>query len=120
MEAWMHYDQMLYDVFQQLCAYPFPFGAESMDRLAERSDDDLRQLSWGRLRDQAVSVFGVFEYLRGQYMALYNSAEHEGMTPYLDAQLTQTAHALRRIQVQQRRLRALLDEAPQPRQEGRN
>jgi hypothetical protein len=42
------------------------------------------------------------------------------MTPYLDAQLTTAAHSLRQIQVQQRRLRALLDQAPQPRLVERN
>ena len=28
MEAWMHYDRMLPEVFQQPGAYPFPFGSE--------------------------------------------------------------------------------------------
>ena len=53
-------------------------------------------------------------------MALWRVAEHQGMTPYLDEELSKVARALRRIKEQQRRLRALLDEAPQPRESGRN
>jgi hypothetical protein len=120
MEDWMHFDAMLYDVFQRPCAYPFPFGSANMGELAEMSDEALRRLPYPHLRDQAVSVFGVFEYFRGAYMALHGVMEHEGLTPYVDAHISATAHALRRIQVQQRRVRALLDAAPQPRQVGRN
>lgn len=120
MEAWMHFDAMLYDVFQQPGAYPYPFGSDNLFGLYEMSDDQLRRLSWGRLRDQAVSVDAVFAELKGEYLALWHTIQHEGLTPYLDAELARRAHALRRIQTQQRRLRALLDAAPQPRQGGRN
>jgi hypothetical protein len=80
----------------------------------------LRRLSYPRLRDQAVSIFGVFAQCKGQYMALWHVIEHQGLTPYLDEAISQVARALRRIQGQQRRLRALLKEAPQPRQVWRN
>jgi hypothetical protein len=53
-------------------------------------------------------------------MALWRIAEHQGLTPYLDEQFTTATRSLRRIQGQQRRLRALLKEAPQPRQVWRN
>jgi hypothetical protein len=56
MEAWMQYDNMLYEVFQQLGAYPYPFGSSSLGWVEEASDEQLRRLSWGRLRDQGVSV----------------------------------------------------------------
>jgi hypothetical protein len=69
MEDWMHYDRMLPEVFQQLCAYPFPFGSANMQWVADASDDTLRRLSYPRLRDQAVSIFGVFEECKGEYCA---------------------------------------------------
>ena len=84
------------------------------------SDAALRRLPLPRLRDQAVSVDEVFAQFKGQYMGLYHVIEHQGLTPYLDEELSRTARALRRIQTQQRRLRALLEEAPQPRQVARN
>ena len=115
MEDWMAYERVLPDLFQQAGAYPFPFGSTSMGYLQEMSEEVLRRLSLPRLRDQAVSVDMVFEYFKGHYMALYHVIEHQGMTPYLDEELSRTAQALRRIKTQQRRLRALLDQAPQPR-----
>jgi hypothetical protein len=84
------------------------------------SDARLRRLPLPRLRDQAVSVDEVFAQFKGQYMALWHVIEHQGLTPYLDEAISQVARALRRIQGQQRRLRALLKEAPQPRQVWRN
>ncbi len=71
-------------------------------------------------RDQAVSVDEVFGQFKGQYWALWHVIEHQGLTPYLDQEISKVARSLRRIQEQQRRLRALLDAAPQPRQDGRN
>ena len=120
MDAWMHFDAMLYDVFQQPGAYPYPFGSNSLGYVEEMADDALQRLPYPRLRDQAVSVDAVFAELKGEYLALWHVIQHEGLTPYLDAELARRAHALRRIQTQQRRLRALLDAAPQPRQGGRN
>jgi hypothetical protein len=120
MEDWMRYEVMLYEVFHQPCAYPFPFGSTNMGHLAEMSDEELRRLPYPRLRDQAVSVFGVFEYFRGYYMALHYAIEHQGLTPYMDEHIVTTARALRRIQVQPRRVRVLLDAAPQPRRVERN
>ena len=120
MEAWMHYDRMLPDVFQQLGAYPFPFGSANLRGLSDMSDERLRRLPLPRLRDQAVSVDMVFEQWKGRYLALWHVIEHAGLTAYLDAELSQVARSLRRIQTQQRRLRALLEEAPQPRQVERN
>jgi hypothetical protein len=116
----MHFDAMLVDVFQQPGAYPYPFGSTNLAWLYEAADDDLRRLSLPRLRDQAVSVDQVFAEWKGRYLALWQVAEHQGLTPYLDEQLTITAHALKRIQTQQRRLRARLAAAPQPRQVERN
>jgi len=116
----MHYEAMLADVFQQPGAYSYPFGSTSVGALSAVSDAALRRLSLPRLRDQAVSVDQVFAEYKGQYLALHRVAEHQGMTPYLDEALTWVAHSLRRIQTQQRRLRALLDAAPQPRQVVRN
>jgi hypothetical protein len=120
MEDWMHFDRMLHDVFQQPLPYAFPFGSASLSWLYEAFDATLRRLSYPRLRDQAVSVFGVFEEFKGRYWALWHVAEAQGLTPYLDQEIITTAHALRRIQMQGRRLRALLDAAPQPRQVVRN
>ena len=120
MEAWMDFEAMLSEVFQQPGAYPFPFGSANLGWLTEASDATLRRLSLPRLRDQAVSVDMVFAEWKGRYLALWEAQEAQGLTPYLDEQLTQVAHALRRLQVQQRRLRALLDQAPQPRQWWRN
>ena len=65
MDAWMHYDWMLPNVFWKPGAYPYPFGSDNMARLYERSDDDLRRLSYPRLRDQAVSVDEVFCAVEG-------------------------------------------------------
>ena len=120
MEAWMHYDRMLPEVFQQLGAYPFPFGSATLQWLSDASDAQLRRLSYPRLRDQAVSVDMVFEQWKGRYLACWAVAEQAGLTPYLDDQISQHARALCRMQAAQRRLRALLEEAPQPRQGGRN
>jgi hypothetical protein len=84
----MRYEAMLVDVFQQPGAYPFPCGSAPLGALYALSDAELRRWSTPRLRDQAVSVFGVFEYYRGQYMLLHHLAEQQGLTPYLDAELT--------------------------------
>ena len=120
MDDWMHYDRMLPEVFQQPGAYPYPFGSANLGWLTEASDATLRRLSLPRLRDQAVSVDMVFEQWKGRYLALWHVIEHQGLTPYLDAELSQVARSLRRLQTQQRRLRALLEEARQPRQVERN
>jgi hypothetical protein len=120
MEAWMEYEAMLKDVFQQPGAYPYPFGSASLGWLYMATEEELRRLPLPRLRDQAVSVDQAFAEWKGQYVALIHVVEHQGMTPSLDAQLSRVAYSLRRIQVQQRRLRALLDAAPQPRQVVRN
>ena len=120
MEAWMHHDWMTPNVFQQRLAYPFPFGSAPLGWLADVSDEVLRRLPLPRLRDQAVSVDMVFEHFKGQYMALSHVIEKAGLTPSLDDEISQVARSLRRIQGQQRRLRALLQAAPQPRQVGRN
>jgi hypothetical protein len=66
MEEWMKYDNMLTEVFQQPGAYPYPFGSVSLGHLEEMSDEQLRRVPWGRLRDQAVSVDAVFAYCKGQ------------------------------------------------------
>ena len=115
MEDWMHYDRILPEVFQQPGAYPFPFGSANLGWVYEASDADLRRLSLPRLRDQAVSVDEVFAQWKGQYMALWHVIEHQGLTPYLDDEISKVARSLRRIQTQQRRLRTLLQQAPQPR-----
>lgn len=120
MEAWMAYDRMLPEVFQQPGAYPYPFGSASIGWLYEVSDAALGRLAIGRLRDQAVSVDQVFAECKGEYLALIHMAQHQGMTPWLDEHIARVARSLRRLQVQQRRLRALLDQAPQPRQVARN
>ena len=120
MEAWMHLDAIMREVFQQPGAYPYPFGSTTLGWLYEVSDTDLRRLSLPRLRDQAVSVDAVFAEFKGRYMALWHVTQHQGLTPYLDDELSQAARSLRRIQGQQRRLRALLQAAPQPRQVERN
>jgi hypothetical protein len=120
MEDWMSFDRMLYDVFQKPGAYPYPFGSANLHWLSAMSDEALQRLSYPRLRDQAVSVDMVFAEWKGLYTAFSRVAEHQGMTPYLDEELANTARSLRRIQGQQRRLRALLKEAPQPRQVWRN
>jgi hypothetical protein len=120
MEDWMSYDRMLPEVFQQRGAYPCPFGSWCLGYLEAMSDEALRRLSLPRLRDQAVSVDLVFAEWKGRYTALWRVIEQQGMTPYLDAELSKAARALRRIQTQQRRLRALLQAASQPRQVERN
>ena len=103
------------EVIRQPPAYPFPFGSNPMGWLEAASDDDLRRLSWGRLRDQAVAVLEVVSEYKGRYLALYHCAEADGLTPYLSEQLELTEGALRRLQGHARRVRALLDAAPQPR-----
>ena len=108
MEAWMHFDRLLPEVFQKPGAYPFPFGSFSLGHLQAMSDARLRRLSLPRLRDQAVSVDMVFAQWKGRYLALWHVIEHEGLTPYLDEELSKVAHGLRHIQTQQWRLRALL------------
>ena len=85
MEAWMHFEAMLTDVFQQPLAYPYPFGSANLGWLYEASDAVLRRLSYGRLRDQAVSVDAVFAEFKGEYMALWHTIQSQGMTPYLDS-----------------------------------
>jgi hypothetical protein len=104
------------EVIRQPPAYPFPFGSNPMGWLEAASDDDLRRLSWGRLRDQAVAVLEVVSEYKGRYLALYHCAEADGLTPYLSEQLTITEAALRRLTAHARRVRALLDASPQPRQ----
>jgi hypothetical protein len=120
MEAWMEFEAMLTDVFQQPGAYPYPFGSTSLGQLYEMSDEALRRLPLPRLRDTAVSVDHVFAEVKGAYLATWHIAEALGLTPYLEERIVLVARTLRRIQAQQRRLRALLDQAPQPRQVGRN
>jgi hypothetical protein len=120
MEDWMCYDRVLADIFQQPGAYPYPFGSDNLHTLYEMSDEALRRLPYPRLRDQAVAVEEAFNQWKGRYCAFYDVARDRGMTPYLDGKIAETAQALRRIQVQQQRLRALLDAAPQPRQVVRN
>src|SRR4029450_1988271 len=110
----MHDDGMRPKGFERLTAYPYPFGSANLGWVQEASDERLRRLPYPRLRDQAVSVDEVFEHFKGQEMALWRIAEPQGLTPYLDEQLTTATRSLRRIQGQQRRLRALLKEAPQP------
>jgi hypothetical protein len=119
-EAWMHYDRMLPEVFKQPGAYPYPFGSNNLQWLSDASDEELRRLSLPRLRDQAVSVDMVFAEVKGAYLATWHIAQAQGMTPYLEERIVLAARTLRRIQAQQRRLRALLDAAPQPRQVARN
>ena len=115
MEAWMEYEAMLSDVFQQPCAYSYPFGAANLGWLYDASDETLRRLPIGRLRDQAVSVDEVFAEYKGRYLALSDVARTQGMTPYLDAEITQVCQALRRLQQQKQRVRAILDAYAQPR-----
>jgi hypothetical protein len=62
----------------------------------------------------------VFAQFKGQYFALWHVTLHQGMTPYLDEEISKVARSLRNIQTQQRRLWALLDTAPQPRRVVRN
>ena len=88
-----------------------PIGAE---------DEALRRLSYPRLRDQAVSIFGIFEQCKGEYCALWQVAEHQGMTPYLAEAIARKARTLVWIQGLGRRVRARLEEAPQPREVVRN
>ena len=103
MEAWMEFEAMLHDVFQQRPAYGYPFGSSSLSDLSQMSDAQLRRLSLPRLRDQAVAVDMVFAECKGRYLALWHTTQHQGLTPYLDAELSKVAQALCRIQVQQRR-----------------
>jgi hypothetical protein len=103
-EDWMHYDRMLPEVFQRPTAYPYPVRSAPMGWLYEVSDEELRGWTWPELRDQAVSVDTVFEHWKGRFCALWHLAEHEGMTPSVDAEITQAALALRRIQGQRRRI----------------
>jgi hypothetical protein len=42
--------------------------------------------------DQAVSVDEVFAQWKGQYFALWHVIEHQGLTPYLDQELSQVVH----------------------------
>ena len=116
----MHFEAMLPDVFQQPGAYPYPFGSDNLNWLYKASDAQVRRLSLPRLRDQAVAVDAVFAEWKGRYWALWHVAVHQGLTPYLEEEISNTARSLRAIQTQQRRLRALLKEAPQPRQVERN
>jgi len=112
---------MLEHVFQQRGAYPYPFGSDNLGWLYEASDAALERLSLPRLRDQAVAVDVVFAEWKGRYLALQAVCAHQGATPYLDAEMARVKGSLLRIQGQQRRLRARLDAAPQPRwQAGRN
>lgn len=111
---------MLSEVFQQPGAYPFPFGSANLGWLYEASDAELRRLSLPRLRDQSISVDQVFAEIKGAYLATWHIAEALGLTPYLEERLARAARSLRRIQEQQRRLRALLAQAPQPRLVERN
>ena len=120
MEAWMRYERVLRDVFQQPGAYGFPFGSANLGWLYEVSDAELRRLSLPRLRDQAVAVDQVFAEVKGAYLATWLVAQSQGMTPYLEERIVLAARTLRFVQAQQWRLRALLKEAPQPRQAGRN
>jgi hypothetical protein len=114
MEDWMAYERVLRDLFQQPSAYDWPQGAASMGWLYQVSDAELRRLPRPRLEAQALSVDQVFEYWKGAYSELWHVAEKTGLTPYLDEHISQAARALRRIQEQQRRLRALLGEARAP------
>jgi hypothetical protein len=116
MDDWMHYDRMVPEVLQQRCAYPFPFGSANMQWVADASDTQLRRLSLPRLRDQAVSIFGVFEQSKGAYLALWHVTQHQGLTPYLEQEIARHARALVWVQGLGRRVRTLLEEAPQPRQ----
>jgi hypothetical protein len=102
------------ELFQQPGAYPYPFGSACLAWLYEASDADLRGLPWPRLRDQAVAVDAVFAEYKGQYLAFRAVRNAQGLTPYLAEQLARTEATLRRIQVQQRRVRAILDAIPQP------
>jgi hypothetical protein len=108
-------EQLRADLFQQPGAYPYPFGAASLGWLYEVSDARLRRLPIGRLRDQAVSVDAVFAEWKGRYIALDAYGQAQGMTPYLAEQLARLEQSLRRIQVQQRRVRAILAAYRQPR-----
>ena len=86
---------MLPELIQQPGAYPYPFGSSSLGWLSEVSDEELRCLSLPRLRDQAVSVDAVFAEWKGRYLALWHVTLHQGLTPYLDEELSKAAHALR-------------------------
>lgn len=112
MEPWMQYEAMLGEVIQKPGAYPFPHGSASLGWLYDATDEDLQRLPLPRVRDQAISVDTVFAEHKGRYLALIKVAQAQGLTAYLDEQLSQAAHALRRMQVQQRRLRARLDVVP--------
>ena len=64
------------DLFQQLDAYPFPFGSTICSLSTTMSDEDLRSLPYPRLRDQAVSVDMVFAQWKGRYLAFWEVMEH--------------------------------------------
>jgi len=109
------WDEVLETLFQHPTAYPYPFGRGPLGYLAEQSDVALRKWSWPRLRDQAVAVDEVFAEYKGRYLALREARRLLGDVPALVEQQFRTVQSLRNIQVQQQRLRQLLDACPQPR-----
>jgi hypothetical protein len=115
MDESMSYAEMLANVFQQPGAYPYPFGSDSLGTLSEMSDAELQRRPWARLRDQAVAVDAVFAEYKGRYLALHAIMQREGAHVDLSEDLARVCQSLRRIQAQQRRLRALLEASPQPR-----
>ena len=114
------YERVLVEVFQQPTAYPFPFGSANMGWLFEASEADLRRLTYGRLRDQAVALDEVFARYGGSYGALYRCARADGLTPYLSEHLEGDERTLRRLLVQKQRLRPILVGYGQPRRLGYN
>jgi hypothetical protein len=46
MEDWVRAEWMLPNVFQQLCAYPYPFGSANLGWVQEASDERLRRLPY--------------------------------------------------------------------------
>jgi hypothetical protein len=114
------YERVLVEVFQQPPAYPFPFGSASMGWLFEASEADLRRLTYGRLRDQAVALDEVVARYSGSYGALYRCARADGLTPYLSEHLEGDERTLRRLLVQKQRLRPILVGYGQPRRLGYN
>ena len=86
-----------------------------MGDLATRSEAELRTWAWPRLRDQAVAVLEVLERTKGRYEGLAWAIEHGACTDAHAQELERTRQVCLWLVGLGRRVRAILDEAPQPR-----
>ena len=111
-EAWLSGPRVI--------AYPFPFGSRCLGDLAEIPDEELRGWPIGHLRDQAVAVDMVWYEWRGRLLMLRDLARMLPECPALQAAVTRILGSLERIEIQQRRLGAILRDYRQPRQAHQN